>query len=124
VVQAIRSATGGWGADVVFVAAPVPAVLQQGLDACRAIGTVVVVAAFFAGAAIPARQMQAREQCILGTHMYTGEDYALAIRLWEAGRVDFRPLLTERVRLPEAPEAIAALARLAKPDSIKTTIFF
>jgi L-iditol 2-dehydrogenase len=124
VVEEIRRATGGIGVDVVFVAVAVPEVLQQALEACRRMGTLVVVAAFFQGTGINARHVQGREQAVLGTHMYTAEDYRLAIRLWEAGRLELRPLLTERIALAEAPSAVAALAANAKPDNIKSVIVF
>jgi threonine dehydrogenase-like Zn-dependent dehydrogenase len=112
------------GADVVFVAVSVPEVLRQGLEVCRRIGKLVIVASFFDETAINARQIQVRERTIVGTSMYTADDYRLAIRLWQAGRLDLHPLLTERIELMDAPVAIAALARNDKPDNIKTIIGF
>ena len=124
VIREIQDATEGLGADVVFVAVSVPEVLRQGLEACRRIGTLVIVASFYEEAAVNARQIQVRERTIVGTSMYTAEDYRLAIRLWQAGRLDLCPLLTERIDLMDAPAVIAALARNDKPDNIKTIIGF
>jgi L-iditol 2-dehydrogenase len=124
VIREIQDATEGLGADVVFVAVSVPDVLRQGLEVCRRIGKLVIVASFFDETAINARQIQVRERTIVGTSMYTADDYRLAIRLWQAGRLDLHSLLTERIELMDAPVAIAALARNAKPDNIKTIIGF
>ena len=57
--------------------------------------------------------------------MYTAVDYRLAIRLWEQGRLgQFPRLVSERIRLEQAPEAVAALAAGKLPDNIKTIIRF
>jgi len=57
--------------------------------------------------------------------MYTTVDYRLAIRLWEQGRLGHFPsLISERIRLEQAPGAVAALSRGDAPDNIKTIIRF
>lgn len=124
VVAEIRHATDEMGADLVFVAVSVPEALRQGVEACRRVGRLVIVASFFDGTAIEARHIQLRERTVIGTCMYTGDDYRVAIELWRAGRLDLRPLLTEFIALADAPATVAALAAHAKPDSIKTTILF
>ena len=122
---AILRATGGKGVDVVFVAAAAPDVLQQAVNVCRRMGRVVIIASFFTGGGVDARLLQQREQTVLGTSMYTGADYRLAIRLWEQGRLDaFPSLVSERIRLAQAPEMVAALAAGKLPDNIKTIIRF
>jgi hypothetical protein len=45
--------------------------------------------------------------------------------LWERGRLGHFPsLISERIRLDQAPEAVAALAHGDLPDNIKTIIRF
>lgn len=122
VVAAARQATQGVGADVVFVAVAVDRVLQDGLLLGRRMGKLVIVASFFDETGLPAREIQVRERTVLGTSMYTAEDYRLAIRLWEQGRLDFRPLISRRISLAEAPGLIAALAKNEVPDAIKVMI--
>jgi L-iditol 2-dehydrogenase len=123
--SAILEATGGRGVDVVFVAAAVPGVLEQAVAICRRMGRIVIIASFFTGGGVEAKFLQQREQTVLGTSMYTGVDYRLAIRLWEQGRLDpFPSLVSERIRLDQAPEAVAALAAGKLPDNIKTIIEF
>jgi len=121
----ILTATGGMGVDVVFVAAAAPGVLEQAVKVCRRMGRLVIIASFFTGGGVEARFVQQRELAVLGTSMYTGVDYRLAIRLWEQGRLDPLPsLVSERIRLDQAPEAVAALAAGKLPDNIKTIIRF
>ena len=122
---AILKATGGRGVDVVFVAAAAPGVLDQAVNVCRRMGRIVIIASFFSGGGVEAKLVQQREQTVLGTSMYTGVDYRLAIRLWEQGRLgQFHTLVSERIRLDQAPEAIIALAAGKRPDNIKTVIEF
>jgi threonine dehydrogenase-like Zn-dependent dehydrogenase len=122
---AILEATGGRGVDVVFVAAAAPGVLEQAAGICRRMGRLVVIASFFTGGGVEARLVQQRELTVLGTSMYTGVDYRLAIRLWEQGRLAaFPSLVSERIRLEQAPAAVTALAAGGSPDSIKTVILF
>jgi L-iditol 2-dehydrogenase len=122
---AILDATGGMGVDVVFVAAAAPGVLEQAVNVCRRMGRIVIIASFFTGGGVEARLLQQREQTAIGTSMYTGVDYRLAIRSWEQGRLaQFPALVTERIRLDQAPDAVAALAAGKLPDNIKTIIEF
>jgi len=122
---AILEATRDLGVDVVFVAAAAPGVLEQAVNVCRRMGRLVIIASFFTGGGVEAKLVQQREQTVLGTSMYTGTDYRLAIRLWEQGRLaQFPTLVSERIRLNQAPEVVAALAAGKLPDDIKTIIRF
>ena len=124
VLQAIRAATDGEGVDVVFICVAKDEVLTQALESCRRIGRLVIIASFFQGGPLLAREIQSRERTVIGSSMYTADDYQLAIRLWHKGRLPLRDLISERISLEEAPDAIAAFARNAKPDVIKTVIRF
>lgn len=124
-VQEIVRATDDLGADVVFVAVALDPVLQQALLACRRMGRLVVIASFFTGGALAARQLQVRERLAIGTSMYTADDYRLAIRLWERGHFpELSSLVAERITLEQAPAAVAALAYGKQPDAIKVIIRF
>jgi len=115
-VDAVLRATGGVGVDVVFVAAAAPGVLDQAVNLCRRMGRLVLIASFFTGGGVEARVIQAREQVVLGTSMYTAVDYRLAIRLWEQGRLgQFPSLISERIRLTQAPEMVAAMTGSGDP---------
>jgi len=124
-VEVIQQATDGLGVDAVFVAVAADAVLRQAVQMCRRMGRLVIIASFFQGGALEVRQIQARERTVIGSSMYTAEDYRLAIRLWGRGYLQALPsLITERIPLEEAPEVVAALAAGAKPDNLKTVIHF
>jgi L-iditol 2-dehydrogenase len=124
-VEVIQQATDGLGVDAVFVAVAAGAVLRQAVQMCRRMGRLVIIASFFQGGALEVRQIQARERTVIGSSMYTAEDYRLAIRLWGRGYLQALPsLITERIRLEDAPGVVAALARGEKVDSIKTIIQF
>jgi L-iditol 2-dehydrogenase len=122
---AILDATKGLGVDVVFVAAAAPGVLEQAVNICRRMGRLVIIGSFFTGGGVEAKLVQQRELVVIGTSMYTGVDYRMAIRLWEQGRLpQFPALISERIRLDQAPEVVAALAEGKQPDNIKTIIRF
>jgi L-iditol 2-dehydrogenase len=124
-VEMALKATGGLGVDVVFVAAAAPNVLHQAVNACRRMGRLVIIASFFTGGGLEVKSIQSREQAVIGTSMYTAVDYRLAIRLWEQGRlVPFPSLVSERIRLDQAPERVSALAAGKLPDNVKTIIRF
>jgi L-iditol 2-dehydrogenase len=121
---AVRAATDGHGADVVFICVARDEVLTQAVEATRRIGRLVIIASFFQGGPLLARAIQSRERTVIGSSMYTADDYQLAIRLWQKGLLPLSALISERIPLAQAPEAIAAFARSAKPDVVKTVIRF
>jgi len=122
-VEIIQRATEGLGVDAVFIAVASDVVLRQAEQMCRRMGRLVIIASFFQGGALEIRQIQGRERTVIGSSMYTAEDYRLAIRLWERGSLHhLSSLITERIRLEDAPGVVAALARGEKVDSIKTII--
>jgi L-iditol 2-dehydrogenase len=124
VLEAVRGATDGHGADIVFVCVARDDVLTQAVEATRRIGRLVIIASFFQGGPLMARAIQSRERTVIGSSMYTADDYQLAIRLWQKGLLPLSTLISERISLPQAPEAVAAFARSAKPDVVKTIIRF
>jgi L-iditol 2-dehydrogenase len=122
VLEGVRAATDGHGADVVFICVAKDEVLMQAVEATRRIGRLVLIASFFQGGPLMARAIQSRERTVLGSSMYTADDYHLAIRLWQKGLLPLSTLISERITLAQAPEAVAAFARNAKPDVVKTVI--
>lgn len=123
-VEKVLAATDGLGADVVFVAVASDSALRQAAQMCRRMGRLVIIASFFTGA-LELRQIVARERMVIGSFGSTVDEFALAIRLWERGNLPhLSSLLTERIRLTDAPSVVAAMARGEKTDSIKITIAF
>lgn len=122
VLEAVRAATDGHGADAVFICVARDEVLAQAVEATRRIGRLVIIASFFQGGPLAARAIQSRERTVIGSSMYTADDYQLAIRLWQKGLLPLSTLISERISLAQAPEAVAAFARNAKPEVVKTVI--
>lgn len=116
--------TGGNGFDTVFVTVSGTQVLKQALLMCRRGGTVVVVAVFPGETPVELWQVQNYERKLVGTNMYTSDDYEAAVALAASGKIDMKPLITHRVPLEKSPDAIRALAEGKKPDDIKTIIMF
>jgi threonine dehydrogenase-like Zn-dependent dehydrogenase len=123
-VQAVLDRTGGLGVDVVFVNVSVPQVLRQALQMCRRRGTVVEVAVFPGETPVDLWLIQNSERRLVGTAMYTGDDYEMALREYAQGRVDLKSLISQRISLQDSPTVIRRLAEGALPDDIKTIINF
>ena len=123
-VEAVIRRTGGLGVDVVFVNVSVPTVLQQALQMCRRRGTVVEVAVFPGETPVPLWLVQNFERRLVGTAMYTGDDYDMALREYARGRVNLKSLISQRVALKDSPTVIRRLARGDMPDDVKTIITF
>ncbi len=123
-VKEVLAATEGLGVDAVFVAVPLDAVLQQALLMCRRLGRVIIIAALHGESALDTRQILGFERTVLGTSMYTSDDYKLAMELWKNKSIELQPLITQRISLDQAPQMVAAIADGKKADDIKTVILF
>ena len=123
-VKEVLTATEGLGVDVVFIAVPLEIALRQGLQMCRRMGRVILIATFHGESAFDTKGIQVYERSLIGTSMYTREDYQLALELWKRGSVDLRPLITRRIALEEAPQMISSMADGTRGDEIKTVICF
>ena len=123
-VKEVLAATQGLGVDAVFVAVPLDTVLRQGLQMCRRRGRVVIIAAFHGESAFDTRQILGYERSVMGTSMYTRDDYKLAMELWKNGSIEIQPLITQRISLDQAPQIVSAIADGTMGDDIKTVICF
>jgi NADPH:quinone reductase len=115
-IGAVKQATGGRGADVVFD--PVGGTAYAGSTKCIAFeGRIVVVG--FAGGTVPAPPLNhalVKNYAILGLHwgLYKVRDPSSVTAAHEelrrlADHGVIRPLISERVGLDRAPQALAAL---------------
>jgi len=113
VVAALRTATGGRGAEVTIDATGRPEVWEQALDAVGRGGCVV----FFGGCApgtsinIDTRRTHYEELALLGAFHHTPELIRRAVELLEAdGAFDPHGLITHRMRLDGVREALDLMA--------------
>jgi L-iditol 2-dehydrogenase len=112
----VTEATEGQGADVIIVAAPVHALMEQAVQLAAIGGRIN----FFAGLPKdrPAIQIDAnlvhyKEIHLTGTTACSTEDCRRSAALIESGRVDLAPLVSQRFPLDQALEAF----RLAQDRS-------
>jgi threonine dehydrogenase-like Zn-dependent dehydrogenase len=77
-------------------------------------GTLVEVALPDAPAMVPIRSFVSRNLHLVGSCAYGVEEYRRAVGLLSSGRVDVRPLVSERVPLSGAPDAFRRLRRPEK----------
>ena len=78
-------------------------------------GTLVEVALPEAPAAVPTRLFVSRSLRLVGSCAFGVPEYRRAVELLSSGNLDFRPLVSERVPLSEAP---GAFRRLQRPEDL------
>ena len=109
--RVVGDATGGAGADVVIVAAPVRAAMEESLQLAAYRGRIN----FFAGLPKQEPCIQAdanlihyKELVVTGSTGSSTNDCRRAVELAAAGKVDLDALIGDRFPLTEAPAAFAA----------------
>lgn len=102
---AVRAATDGLGAEVVFEVVGHPATIAQAVGCAAPGGTIVVVGVTDAAAqvAIPGQELFHRELTIRGTR---GPTYAVERAIRWLGRLDLEPVITHTFPLARVGEAM------------------
>ena len=123
VVREVRSATSGRGADRTLLAALGPLAVRQAIDATRAAGKVVVFSTTSPGetAEIDLGALCASEKDILTSYSASVDVQDEAARLVFSREVRVRELVTHRLPLDRAPEAMELAARPA-PGVLKVVV--
>lgn len=105
--------------DAVFVAAGVPALLGRAFEAVAPGGAVVQVAVFNQPVPVPVGELQVREIALLGTAMYTKEDFRTALEV--LGRhPDLADLVVSRTTsLEEGAHLTTTMAAEGPGDIVK-----
>lgn len=107
---AVRSATGGEGADRVIVAIGVPALADQALGLARPRGGVSLFAGFSTGekATVDVNAIHYDELKVTGAFGLTRRQFASSLDAIASGRLDVGPLITHRFALEDVTTALAA----------------
>lgn len=110
VIEAIRAATGGRGADYVFEAVGDPAVQEVCLDAARPGGVVVLsgIAPMGSGTNFPGAVLTRQEKTVMGSYYGTSDparDFPLYAQMMADGRLPLERLVDRRYQLSEIAEA-------------------
>ncbi len=107
-VVAVRSATGGRGADVVFEAVGITATVAQSLAAVRTAGHVTWIGNSAPIVELPMQDMVTRELTLRGSYTFSGE-FEEAIDLLATSHVDISPLIELTAPLEDGPDLFRRL---------------
>jgi L-iditol 2-dehydrogenase len=105
---AVLDATGGIGVDAAIVCIGIPPLINQAINLTRPGGTINI----FAGlkdkgwAEVEGNRIHYKELVVTGTSNSRRADYAIALRMIEAGRIDTAAMVTHRFPLESVVEAI------------------
>ncbi|EKM59197.1 uncharacterized protein PHACADRAFT_249477 [Phanerochaete carnosa HHB-10118-sp] len=94
--------------DLVVDASGAEASIQTGILIARHGGRYVQVGMGAPNVTLPITTALVKELAIKGSFRYGPDDYALAIALAAAGKIDLKPLITHRFKFEEAKEAFQA----------------
>ena len=115
----VREITGG-GADVVIECAGTVATLARAVRVARPGGRILAYGTITEDRGpFPYYQLYYKELAVLSPRAATDDDVVAAVEAVAAGAVDLEPLVTDRVPLEGAAEA---LARGGGPDTLKIVV--
>lgn len=119
--EAVLEASDGAGADVTFICAGAPRLVDDAIAVARPGGRVNVFARIADGgrATIDANAVHYRQVTISGSSNLRRRDHRTAVRLISTGRVDTASLVTHRFALRDIDEALAAVA---DRDALKVAV--
>jgi L-iditol 2-dehydrogenase len=119
-VVAVRAATGGAGADVVFEAVGISATVAQSLAVARSGGQVTWIGNSSPTVELPMQAMVTRELILRGSYAFVDE-FEEAIELLATGRIDVRPLIELTAPLDDAPDLFRRLGA-GTLDAVKVVL--
>jgi (R,R)-butanediol dehydrogenase/meso-butanediol dehydrogenase/diacetyl reductase len=100
--EAMRTMTGGEGADVVVEVAGHPSASPVMIDAARGWGRVLIGGVHGTKPPVDLRAISVKELRLIGARVYTSREFATAIALLASGALDVAKLVTSVVPLDEA----------------------
>ncbi|MBS7636965.1 zinc-binding dehydrogenase [Candidatus Bathyarchaeota archaeon] len=118
--EAVRKATGGYGADIVIEAIGQPATWEQALRLVRKGGTVLEFGGCPPGTKVQfnTEQLHYGETIVLGTFHATPIHFRKALNLIASKTINVAPLITRRMPLEKIGEAFEVLATSKKEIKI------
>lgn len=122
IVHEVDRLTRGEGLDVSFVVFHSAELVQLAIDMAKPGGTVVLVASFPNPLPISFQRVQLAELKLLGTAMYTRDDYVRSIKYAQSLGKRLTRLITHRIGLAAVPEYLDLLSRGALEDAVKVVI--
>jgi len=105
-VEAVKKISGGYGADIVVVAAGVEVVLRQALEMAGRFGQVLYFAANMKeSCTMPMDLIHYKELRLIGSYDSTTYHFGLALSVIAAGKLDVKPLISHTLPLDKIGEA-------------------
>lgn len=120
VVETVKELTAGWGVDVIFEATGNEKVIADIFTPLCPGGTVVLIGMPAGPAPIDIVAAQTKEACIKTIFRYT-HMYPRAVALASSGKIDLKPLVTDRFSFSDSIKAFEYAANPG-PDMVKTVI--
>ena len=118
--DAVRGATDGWGADVVFDAVGLPKSVAQALEVVCPGGCVVLIG--MPGAPVPFDVVAAQiKEARIETIFRYAHVFPRALALMGSRKIDVRPLITDRYGFDDSVAAFNYACHM-KPTSVKVQI--
>jgi D-xylulose reductase len=118
--SAVRAATDGWGADIVFEATGRPEAVAQGLHVLVPGGCLVLVG--MPGAPVPFDVVAAQvKEARVETVFRYAHVYPRALALMASRKIDVRPLVTDRYAFADSIAAFDYACAM-RPQSVKVQI--
>lgn len=105
--------------DAVFIAAGVPALVDRAFETVAPGGAIVQVAVFNQPVPVPVGQVQVREIALLGTAMYTKDDFRTALEVLRRHPDLADALVTRTTSLEEGAAITTAMAADGPGDIVK-----
>lgn len=124
VTAEIMRITDGVGVDAVFVDVAVPNILDQAFKICRKAGRIIIVALFDEPVPVDLKHIQLGQRYVIGTNMYTHEDYLQTMRQYQTGKLKLSGLVTKKIDFAAAGDMIHAMSEGKNNDEIKVIIDF
>ncbi|WFP76695.1 NAD(P)-dependent alcohol dehydrogenase [Mesorhizobium sp. WSM4906] len=119
-VDAVRAATDGWGADIVFEASGSPKAFANLFDVVRPGGAVVLVGLPVEPVSLDVPAAISREVRIETVFRYANI-FDRALQLIASGKVDLKPLITGTYDFPDSIKAFERAAQ-GNPQDVKLQI--
>ena len=120
VVETVKELTDGWGVDVIFEATGNEKVIADIFTPLCPGGTVVLIGMPVDPAPIDVVAAQTKEACIKTIFRYA-HMYPRALALAGSGKIDLKPLVTDRFSFKDSVKAFEYAAN-PRPDMVKTMI--
>jgi 2-desacetyl-2-hydroxyethyl bacteriochlorophyllide A dehydrogenase len=119
----VLEATKGRDIDVVFDAAGSPPAARLGTELVKRTGRIILVSIYKNPVPYDLGAVTYGEICIMGTCIYTFQDFSKALSILDEGKIQLLPLISHRFRLENGIEAFEALMKGKNTQKVLLTIF-